>query len=176
MFRLGYLSWLLGANKDLPWVCLSQAPSLLGVSHSLKGLHPEHRCSLISCCYRSWGLHLQSFSHINSRNRLRSVTLLTLQDNMNVVVGCGPQTWMIPTQHLTVPLALCSPETHKARFCRSSDTSLVGSSVPDHSGAPYATHSYVQLTGFVSMVFQRSPATIYLTLRMYPQHKGLTSS
>jgi hypothetical protein len=93
---------------------------------------------------------------------------LTLQDNMNVVVGCGPQTWMIPTQHLTVPVALCSPETHMARFCRSFDTSLVVSSAPDRSGSPYVTRSFVQLTGFVSTVFQRSPTTIHLTLRMLP--------
>jgi hypothetical protein len=88
------------------------ASSLLEVSHLLKGLHPAHRCSLVSCCYRSWGFHLQSVSHVDSRNRLRSVTLMALQDNMNIVMRCGPLAWTVPIQHLTVPLSPRVPKEH----------------------------------------------------------------
>lgn len=83
------------------------APSLLKVSHLLKGLLPVNLCGLVSCHYRSWDFeHLRSFSHIGSRDRLRPFALVTLQHHDCDVFD---DAWIhrsenIIIQHLAVPL------------------------------------------------------------------------
>jgi hypothetical protein len=64
------------------------APSLLKVSHLLKGLLPANPRGPVSCHNRSWDFfHLRSFPHTGSRDRLRPFALVTLQHHYGVFDG-----------------------------------------------------------------------------------------